>query len=87
MRYDNKWADRRSGSGRLKPAFFLLLEIVFCLLIVGGVYLLNMPTLTFLTLFAALYFFITSCITRYFKVLKRQKYSHYDQENQPNIKK
>jgi len=76
LSYNNKWSDRRDASGPLKPRVFLLIEIVVyvsLLLIVH--YAFHLPGLTVAALFVALFFFITSSLKRYKKVIARQKFS------------
>ena len=77
MRYNNKWADRRTAGGLLKPTLFLILEIILFALIIKIVTMFDMPVLTILVGFAILYFLITSTIVRYRKAYNRQKYSKY----------
>lgn len=79
MSYNNKWSDRRDASGLLRPRLFLLLEvIIYISLLIVIHYAFNMRGLTLFGFFVALYFFITSSLTRYKRVIRRQKYSKYE---------
>ena len=77
MKYNNKWSDRRTGEGLLKPTLFLILEIVLYILIVALVNAFGIPVLTILSGFVVLYFFIVSTLPRFRKAYYRQKYSKY----------
>ena len=78
MSYNNKWADRRKASGPLKPRLFLLFEtLIYVSVLIILHYAFHMSGLTLFALLVAVYFFITSSLTRYKKALDRQKYSKY----------
>ncbi|MEA3455224.1 MAG: hypothetical protein U9R26_01835 [Campylobacterota bacterium] len=78
MSYNNKWSDRRDASGSFKPRLFLFFEVlVYVSLLLVVHYTFHMLGLTLVTLFVALYFFITSSLVRYRKVMQRQKFSKY----------
>lgn len=79
MSYNNKWSDRRKASGPLKPRLFLLFEVLIYISILIIIHFaFKMPGLTLFGFFVLLFVFFSSSLVRYRKVLKRQKYSHYD---------
>ena len=78
MRHYDKWADRRMSSNKLKPFIFLLIEAVALLMICWFISLFGILLMNVLVSVGALYFFMTSALPRYRKVIKRQKYSQYD---------
>ncbi|MEA3418454.1 MAG: hypothetical protein U9Q90_03560 [Campylobacterota bacterium] len=75
LKYNNKWADRRTAKGILKPTLFLIFEIIFYVLVMVMVNAFNIPLLTILTGFVVLYFLATSTIVRYIRACGRQKYN------------
>ncbi len=78
MRYQGKWADRRSASGSLKPFIFLIIEVTALCMACWFVSLFGILFMTILASVGAMYFFMTSTLARYHKVVNRQQYSHYD---------
>jgi len=77
MRYNNRWTDRRSARGRLKPITYLLLEITLAALLFYLVTLADIPALTILAAFALLVFLVSSSYIRYLKAVRRQSTSRY----------
>jgi len=75
MRYQDKWADRRMASGGLKPFIFLIMEITALVMACWFVSLFGVLFITVLVSLGAIYFFMSSALPRYNKVIKRQKYS------------
>jgi len=57
---------------------FLILEVlIYISLLLVMHYAFHKPAVTIVGLFVALFFFITSSLKRYRKVIERQKYSKY----------
>ena len=75
MEYHSKWSNRRTASGILKPFIYLMVEVIILLALCWAVSLLDILVITILVCLGAIYLFITSSLTRYRKVIKRQKYS------------
>ncbi|PHS42289.1 MAG: hypothetical protein COB07_00685 [Sulfurovum sp.] len=78
MRYYDKWADRRMSSGKLQPFIFLIMEISALLMACWFVSLFGVLFITALASLGVVYFFMSSSLPRYNKVIKRQKYSQYN---------
>ncbi len=74
MEYHSKWSDRRTASGILKPFIYLMVEVIMLLALCWFVSLSDILAITILVCLGAIYFFITSSLSRYHKVIKRQKY-------------
>ena len=74
MEYHSKWSNRRLAAGVFKPFMFLLIEGTILVMACWFVSLFDVLALTILVSLVAIYFFITSSLPRYRKVLKRQKY-------------
>ena len=76
MEYHSKWSDRRTASA-LKPFIYLMIEVIILLMLCWFVSYLDILIITILVSLGAIYFFMTSSLSRYNKVLKRQKYSKH----------
>jgi len=76
MGYHSKWSDRRSSS-RVKPFIYLMVEVIILVSLCWFVSSLDILIITILVSLGAIYFFITSSLLRYNKILKRQKYSKH----------
>ena len=74
MEYHSKWSDRRRAVGRLKPFIYLMVEVMILLALCWFVSLSDILAITILVCLGSIYFFITSSLSRYRKVIKRQKY-------------
>jgi Flp pilus assembly protein TadB len=68
------WQERRRHKGILMPLTYLSLELILLLLIIYTVSLFAIPLLTLLAIVLALHYFITSCLPRYHRAIRRQKY-------------
>ena len=79
MEYHSKWSNRRLASGNLKPFIFLMMEFLVLVIVCWVASAFNILGLTILVSLGAIFLFITSSLSRYRKVLKRQKY--YKNEN------
>ncbi len=76
MEYHSKWSDRRTASA-LKPLIYLMIEVIILLMLCWFVSYLDILIITILVCLGAIYFFMTSSLSRYRKVIKRQKYNKY----------
>jgi len=76
MEYHSKWSDRRRSSA-VKPFIYLMIEVIILVSLCWFVSLLDILIITILVSLGAIYFFMTSSLSRYSKVLKRQKYSKH----------
>ncbi len=75
MGYHSKWSDRRNASA-VKPFIYLLVEVIILVSLCWFASLLDILIITIFVSLGAIYFFITSCLVRYRKVIKRQQYKH-----------
>ena len=73
MEYHSKLSNRRRASV-VKPLFYLLIEGIILVSLCWFVSFLHILLLTILVCLAAIYFFVTSSLSRYNKIKKRQKY-------------
>lgn len=77
MRYTNKWSDRRSAEGSMKPLSYMMIEVITLLMACWFVSVFNFLIVSIFAYLAAFYYVITSVLPRYKKVHQRQKYSQY----------
>jgi Flp pilus assembly protein TadB len=68
------WQERRRHRGPLMPLTYLILELILLMMIIYVVSVFNIPILTLATIVLALHYFITSCLPRYHRAIRRQKY-------------
>ena len=64
--------DRREKGHNNKPKIYLLVEMLLLTLVVFLISLLEIKFITILSVLAAFYVLIMSCIPRYYRVMKRQ---------------
>ncbi len=68
------WKERRRHKGIFMPLTYLILESILLLLIIYTVGMIGIPLLTLATMILAVHYFITSCLPRYHRAVRRQKY-------------
>ena len=68
------WKERRRHKGVLMPLTYLILELILLLLIIYIVAMIGVPLLTLGAMVLAVHYFITSCLPRYHRAIRRQKY-------------
>ena len=74
MEYHSKWSNRRVASGGFKPFIFLMIEVAVLAMACWFVSLFDVLGVTILVSLGAIFLFVTSSLSRYRKVQKRQKY-------------
>ena len=79
MEYHSKWSNRRTASGRLKPFLYLMVEVMLLVTVCWFTSFVGILAVTILVSLGAIFFFMTSSLSRYRKVIKRQQY--YKNEN------
>ncbi|RRS30604.1 MAG: hypothetical protein P794_06575 [Epsilonproteobacteria bacterium (ex Lamellibrachia satsuma)] len=76
MEYHSRLSDRRRAS-TVKPLVYLVIEAIILGAVCWFVSYLNILILTVLVCLGAIYFFLTSSLPRYNKIIKRQKNSKH----------
>jgi Flp pilus assembly protein TadB len=74
MQKYRRWHDRRRHKGRFMPITYLALEAILLLLIVYIVAMSKIVLLVIVAVVFAIHHFLTSCLPRYHRAIRRQKY-------------
>jgi len=72
--YRSKWSSRRKASGIFKPLLYLMIETIIMVLLCWFISFLDILPLTIVVALGIGYFWFTSSLKRYNKVIVRQKY-------------
>ncbi len=78
FKYAHEWENRRHAHGLLYPLLFLFFEIIFYVISVFFISQFNIFAFTLIAGLVAIYFFITSSLSRFRSVCDRQKFQNED---------